>query len=107
MVANDDLDATISALQSGSAVVSPSVALRAIEGWITTLQRAGMAEIADTLSQLRGELTSDQLTGARIGPILIELATETEAAATGAKAGVAGKLTQLASLLNTVGGAIM
>ncbi len=107
MASNSDLDATIATLQGGPNAVSPSVAVRAIEGWITTLQGAGLTEIAATLAALCAELTSGHLTGARIGPILIALATETEATATGAEAGIAGKLTQLASLLNTVGGAIM
>lgn len=83
---HSDLDATIAALQDGPNTVSSSAAVRAIDGWITALHDAGMTELADTLTRLRVELTSGHLTGAWIGSILIELGTETEAAATGAKA---------------------
>lgn len=107
MASNSDLDATISALQGGLTSVSPSAAASVVENWISTLKSAGLTEIAATLTRLHTELTSGHLTGAKIGPILTELGTQTEHAAAGAEAGAAGKLTQLASLLTKAGGSIM
>ena len=98
-----DLQATIEALQGGVTTLSPSLALNNISTWITTLEEAGdpsLADVADTLEELRDELRNEEIDGSAVGQILSTLSEQTSQAAQAAGVGVSDQLSQLSDLLS-------
>ena len=98
-----DLEATIEVLEGGVTAFSPSLALNNISSWITTLEEAGdpaLADIADTLEELREQLREEEIDGNEVGEILSTLSEQTSEAAAVAGVGVADQLSRLSDLLS-------
>ena len=106
MSSRNGFDTTILALQIGIPSLGTSTAVATIDDWVNRLQCVELASLTETLTQLRGELTSEQLVGARVGALLTELGNQTGIIASHAEPGMAGRLQQLASLLMYAGGTI-
>lgn len=98
-----ELDTTLNALQGGLTSISPSAAVSNIEGWHKTLSDAGLTDIADDLAELKNLLTSGNLDGKAIGPVLSRLGSKTTDSASGAPEAAMGKLQKLGSTLSSAG----
>lgn len=95
-MATADLDATISALQSGLTSLPAEAAVTNIESWQQQLQGAA-PEIASTLGELKSALTSGNAQS--IAQTLKKLGSQTSDAGTSAGGNAGSKVQQLGQLL--------
>ena len=82
MTAMGALKSTVASVKEAGGItkLSPEAAASNVDGWIGTLSgMEGTDGIVGNLKMLKTELTSGNINGAAVGPILIKLADQTEA----------------------------
>ncbi len=101
------LDATLDALGSGVAALSPAAARATIERWLDVLaDHDGLNDVATALGELRATLAATPIDGMNVGAILTRLGTRTAEATEHADAAVAPKLERLGGVLTKAGRAL-
>jgi hypothetical protein len=116
-MSTEELDATVSNLESGVRNLVLDSAVAEISGWLRKLQASGEAdleEVSEDLVRLRRELEnsmdSRRVDNAAVGEILTELGSKVQAVAdkrgTSAGPGVEQKLKKLGGLLANEGASI-
>jgi len=101
-----DLELTRSALREGLPSLGLDGGLVEVDRWVDATRSAGLPQVADTLVELQGLLTS-AADAAAFRPVLERLAEQTRAAADGAAdERVAGELRDLANELEQAPGSL-
>lgn len=104
-----EIASTVDRLERGLAAFPLSKAINRIDDWqrqILVTENAALTPIADGLGELHQSLVGEGVNGATVGPILVRLGEQTEAAADDAAAEVQNGLRRLGSLLRHAGSAL-
>lgn len=104
-----EIAATVRDVEGGLLQFPLSKAINRIDDWrreILATEKADLEPIADGLGELRESLVGEGVNGATVGPILVRLGEQTEAAADGAAESMRDGLKRLGSLLRHAGSAL-
>lgn len=96
------LDTTLKAAQDGLTTLSANQGVKAIDGWLSTLEKAdfrGAKVIHENLGKLKTHLEAGDLDAATIAQLLKTLGEETARTASHVDGADGKKITQLAELL--------
>ena len=109
---NDEaqLAATVALLETGITTIAPGRALRTMEVWQAKLRSSGDAELenlSEDLAALQQAISSGNLDAATVGPLLVRIGEQTQAASSKAEANVAQQVNRLGTLLVAAGTQIL